>query len=128
MAAESRKLPWLNPGDRLVLGVVFAGLLAIFGVHHILRTGLAVPSAQQVTGTSPSHRIDINRAEWWELQALQGIGDKLAHDIVSHRNKHGAFASLDELVHVPGIGPKTLKRLRPHLKPCKQEMQNEKRL
>ena len=60
-------------------------------------------------------RIDINKAELWELQALRGIGEKRAKDIAEYREKNGPFRTVDDLCAVSGIGPKTLDRLRAHL-------------
>ena len=60
--------------------------------------------------------IDINNANAETIaSSLKGIGDKKAQAIISYRNKYGAFQSLDDLVNVPGIGEKTLQRLRSRL-------------
>ncbi|MCD6128238.1 helix-hairpin-helix domain-containing protein [Candidatus Bipolaricaulota bacterium] len=45
--------------------------------------------------------------------ALPGIGPALAQRIVAWREEHGPFASLDELLEVPGIGEELLATLRP---------------
>lgn len=57
--------------------------------------------------------IDINSASAQELQALPGVGPALSEAIVSFRESHGRFATVDELAGVPRIGPATLERLRP---------------
>ncbi len=59
-------------------------------------------------------RIDINRASATDLQRLPGIGPKLSQRIVDRRDR-GAFRTVDELRQVPGIGAKTLERLRPYV-------------
>jgi len=46
---------------------------------------------------------------------LPGVGRQLAAKIVAHRNAHGAFASVDELTGVSGIGGLLFRKLRPHL-------------
>lgn len=56
--------------------------------------------------------IDINTATAAELETLKGIGPKKAEAIVKYRTEHGAFQSLDDLVKVPGIGPKTMNDLK----------------
>lgn len=112
----NRKLPWLNPGDRFALAVVAVVLAALLGVHFVLRAGIGRPPPELKRGGKiAGHRIDINRAAWWEFQALQGIGEKRAKTIVEHRGRHGPFKTVDELVKVPGIGKKTLRELQPHL-------------
>ena len=42
------------------------------------------------------------------LDALDGIGPTLAARIVEWRTAHGGFASVDQLLEVPGIGPTRL--------------------
>jgi len=60
--------------------------------------------------------IDVNRASAEELQnVLPGIGATLAELIVQTR-KLRPFATVEELRRVPGIGTKTLERLRPLVK------------
>lgn len=48
--------------------------------------------------------VDINTAEWPELTNLPGIGEKLAKQIVRHREQSGPFHSADELMDIHGIG------------------------
>ncbi|GAA2240234.1 hypothetical protein GCM10010413_47610 [Promicromonospora sukumoe] len=56
--------------------------------------------------------IDINTADAVGLEALPGVGPSIAQAIVEWRETNGAFASVDELDDVPGIGPATLDELR----------------
>lgn len=53
--------------------------------------------------------VELNSATLEELVALPGVGRKLAERIVAHR----PYASVDDLATVPGIGPKTLAKVRP---------------
>jgi competence protein ComEA len=59
--------------------------------------------------------IPLNRATAEELDAIPGIGPGLARRIVEHRETRGPFAEPGELQQVPGIGEKTLEKLRPFL-------------
>jgi competence protein ComEA len=59
--------------------------------------------------------IPVNRATAEELDAIPGIGPGLARRIVEHRETRGPFAEPGELQQVPGIGEKTLEKLRPYL-------------
>lgn len=56
--------------------------------------------------------IDVNVADAAELESLPGIGPSLAAAIVRHRETHGPFATLDDLIAVAGIGPAKLEGLR----------------
>lgn len=58
--------------------------------------------------------IDVNTATASELEALPGIGPVTAARIVVDREDKGPYADLDALVRVPGIGDKTVDRLRPY--------------
>lgn len=60
--------------------------------------------------------VDINTASAEMLaDAIDGVGMHKAEAIVRYREEHGPFASVDELVEVRGIGPKTLERSREKL-------------
>lgn len=61
--------------------------------------------------------VDINHASVIELSPLPGLGEITAQKIVEHRETKGRFASHDDLLDVPGIGPSTLEAMRPHLRP-----------
>ncbi len=56
--------------------------------------------------------IDPNAAARDELMLLPGIGEGLANRIIEHR----PYATPADLLNVPGIGPATLAKIRPHLK------------
>lgn len=58
------------------------------------------------------HPLDLNHASAADLELLPGIGPSLAQRIVDDRSAHGAFASIDALQRVHGIGPRTIERLR----------------
>lgn len=60
-----------------------------------------------------SGTVDINAADAASLERLPGIGPSLAAAIVEHRQRHGPFATVDELVEVSGIGPVKLEQIRP---------------
>ena len=57
----------------------------------------------------------INRAGAEELLLVPGIGEKTAREIVSYRDRHGCFTSLDALLEVPGIGPRSFTRMKDFL-------------
>jgi competence protein ComEA len=57
-------------------------------------------------------KININAASAQELEALSGIGPVKAQAIVDYRNENGFFRTIDDLMNVTGIGPKTLEGIR----------------
>jgi len=46
---------------------------------------------------------------------VPGIGKSLSQRILAFREKNGAFQSVDDLLKVPGIGEKSIQKLRPYL-------------
>ena len=60
----------------------------------------------------PGEKLDLNSATAAQLQLLPGIGEKLSASIVSWREEHGRFRTVEELLQVPGIGEKRLAEIR----------------
>jgi competence protein ComEA len=56
--------------------------------------------------------LDLNTADAEALQALPGIGPALAGRIVADREAQGPFRTAEDLLRVPGIGPKRWERIR----------------
>jgi competence protein ComEA len=84
-------------------------LAVAFAMAFVLSTGLATAAE------APAGKVNINTATAAQLSALPGIGEKLATRIVEHRQKAGAFKSVQELMNVKGIGERNLAKLEPHL-------------
>ena len=55
--------------------------------------------------------INLNTASIQDLIQLKGIGPKTAAAVLAYRTKHGNFKQLNELTKVKGIGPGVLKKL-----------------
>ncbi|MEI6179433.1 MAG: helix-hairpin-helix domain-containing protein [Chloroflexales bacterium] len=67
----------------------------------------AVPAEDEsVALAEPSQddsRTNINQADEATLVALPGIGPALARRIITYRDEHGPFASVEQLESVPGV-------------------------
>ncbi|MEV6820124.1 ComEA family DNA-binding protein [Nocardiopsis dassonvillei] len=80
--------------------------------------GVPVPAGAGVTEGGPQGTgglVDINRADRALLETLPGIGTVIADNIVSYREEHGPFRSVDDLLNVDRIGDKVLADLEPHV-------------
>jgi competence protein ComEA len=60
-------------------------------------------------GGGPVH---LNTASVAELDELPGIGPVTAQKIVDHREKHGAFSSVEDLDAISGVGAAKIEQLR----------------
>ena len=113
----------MKKGGTMILVIVTAmfvaftaGLLA--GRHFTKKPVTVQPikteyaSIQGDTNTgdvsSGNGKININTASALILDTLPGIGPVLAERIISYREEHGPFSSIEDLGNVEGIGSKTL--------------------
>ena len=104
-------------GLLLVYALVFRWLRPVYLEDPIRIESSRVAEVEQ--------RIDPNTASWPELARLPNVGETIARRIISHREQRRqdagdegivVFQSVEDLDAVPGIGPKTIERLRPYLK------------
>jgi len=98
---------------RNLRGVLISSLYSItFSTALLSSAFLAAP--QVLAANLNTHTpININVASTAVLaHGLKGIGPSKAEAIVRYREEYGAFQTVDELVNVKGIGPKTLEKLR----------------
>lgn len=85
------------------LSIVLAVFMFSAGTLPIAQA--AEPNAVPVRAQS----VNVNQATVQELAAaLDGVGEGKAQAIVDHREANGAFASLEQLTDVKGIGEATL--------------------
>lgn len=76
--------------------------------------GGATARSADRTGSPPSSAapVDLNTADAAALDALPGVGPATAAAIISHRDEHGPFSSVEDLLDVRGIGEAKLDALR----------------
>ncbi|MDM7924505.1 MAG: helix-hairpin-helix domain-containing protein [bacterium] len=67
-------------------------------------------------GERPAAGVNLNSAGSAELVSVPGIGPVMAGRILAYRRESGRFRSVDELIRVRGIGPRTLEKIRPYLR------------
>lgn len=71
----------------------------------------AAPSDSSQSGAL----ININTATQEELETLPSIGEVRAQAIITYREEHGGFRTIDELKEVSGIGDKIFADISPHV-------------
>ncbi len=77
-------------------------------------TGAARPRITARSRITAPLRINVNTASATELDILPQVGPATAAAIIEYRRRRGEFETVDELLLVSGIGPKTLAEIRPH--------------
>jgi len=120
----------LKPGSRVIDAVSAAGgvasdsnsdainlaaVLADGERVYVPRVGEAAPvvvSGGSTASSAPSGPVDLNAASADDLDTLPGVGPATAAAILAYRERHGPFASVDDLAKVRGIGQAKLDALR----------------
>ncbi|HCF37638.1 MAG TPA: hypothetical protein DER56_00955 [Thermosipho africanus] len=72
-------------------------------------------NSKEIKRDYESQIIDLNKADLEQLMSLPGIGTVKAKAIISYRQAHGNFNSIDDLINVTGIGPSTLEKIRDYV-------------
>ncbi|TLP79416.1 helix-hairpin-helix domain-containing protein [Nesterenkonia sphaerica] len=124
----------LQPGDRVADAVEAAGGLlreaaaegANLAAPVLDGSMIYVPTAEELdsgqlpppaeaaesgSGEPASGPVNLNSADAAELEQLSGIGPALAERIISYREDHQGFSSLEELAAVSGIGPAIIENI-----------------
>ncbi len=60
-------------------------------------------------------KVDVNTAGWVEISGLPGISDPVARAVVARRTRGGPFRRAEDLLRVPGIKERRLKKILPFL-------------
>lgn len=74
------------------------------------------PSKDSNKAVLHSQVIELNSATLEQLDTLPGIGPAKAQAIIDLRTQLGGFRSVEQLLEVKGIGPKTLDKFRDRVK------------
>lgn len=70
----------------------------------------------ETTKESSDGKISINNSDLNELKEIPGIGEVKANAIISYREEHKGFKSIEEIKNVDGIGEKTFEKLKDSIK------------
>lgn len=114
---------YMTTRERLTLAAL--GAAAVVGLGLLVwqqrqvpirvEPGMEVPTRQWEAALREARQVDVNTATAEELQRLPEVGPSLAQRIIEYRRAHGAFRRAEDLLEVPGIGPKTYEALQDHV-------------
>ncbi len=109
-----RKITKTEIGLLLLAAVCFLGMTALHREQQrTVRGGYEVTTIlRRSVEETAVEKVSINTATQEELETLPGIGEVLAQRILLYREEHGAFYEPEELLQVPGIGEKTLEKMK----------------
>ena len=68
--------------------------------------------ATDLCNSSAITKVNINSDNSDTLATISGITSTIANSIVTYRDEHGLFSTIEELQEVYGIGPATYKKVR----------------
>ena len=91
----------LVDGEQIVVGVPAPSV------------GLPPVGLPSAAASSAGQLVNINTADIAELETLPEVGPVTAQAIITWRDEHGGFTSVDELLEVDGIGEATLEAMAP---------------
>ena len=77
--------------------------------------GNSESSGGNTGGTGSSNLININKASKSELMQLSGIGEARALDIISYREKYGAFKRIEDIKNVSGIKDAAFNKIKDYI-------------
>jgi competence protein ComEA len=96
-----------------LLAVIVVALIAGAPFAHGQQPPASEPSAAAAKATGGI--VNLNTATAAQLEALPGIGAKMALRILDYRTKNGSFKKVEELMNVKGIGEKAFLKLKSQL-------------
>jgi competence protein ComEA len=92
---------------------VAALMLALFYAVAVPAAFAVEPTTAPTQKAAVTAKVSINTASAEDLsEMLTGIGPSKAAAIVAHREQHGAFKTVEDLINVKGIGEATLEKNR----------------
>ena len=103
--------------ERTVLISLTAIIVVGVCLNYLFKTNPQIKNMVNVLESDHIYRkIDINWASQEDLVKIPSIGPATAKRILAYRKENGKFQNLEELQNISGIGPSTFKTIVKYLK------------
>lgn len=116
MRERKRRSLWRWPVVIGLVAMLAAGTIVILGRTEMLNPhrhpGRAIPSESTDLRSTQIDVVNVNTAWKQQIEAIPYVSPAIAERIMADR----PYASVDDLIRVRGIGPKTLERIRPYVR------------
>ncbi|MBW1819072.1 MAG: helix-hairpin-helix domain-containing protein [Deltaproteobacteria bacterium] len=99
--------------------LIAAGIISVFFLVFLSTAEAGEKSAEPSLSKAEAlsgAKVDINKAGLDQLVTLPGIGPKTAEKIMQYRQENGKFKDPEDLKKVRGIGEKNFEKIRPLIK------------
>ena len=94
--------------------VVWAGV--VFGLTSCGARNQDPHTQSEITYAPSAAAVNINTASFAELQKIPYVGEKLAAQIVEHRDCYGQFRKPEVLILIPGISDSRFRKIRDQIR------------
>jgi competence protein ComEA len=80
-------------------------------------TKLYIPTQEEikVQSSAASGKVNLNTATKEVLMTIPGVGASKAEDIISYRNKHGAFTKIEDVMKISGIKEALFEKMKEYI-------------
>ena len=111
---QNNKSNYFNICDFVIKPFSLVICCFLFACSYQKQTQQVLSAKSEIQASESS--VNINTAAAVELEKLPGVGEKLATQIVEHREKFGGFRKPEHLLLVRGISDKKFRELRSFIK------------
>ena len=108
----------MKKSSSLFINILLTGALLVPAMGYAAPAKTAAKESAPATSVMATEQkenkdsqISLNQATAEQLaEVMDGIGLKKAQNIISYREKHGPFSTIEQLKDVPGIGTTIMER------------------
>jgi competence ComEA-like helix-hairpin-helix protein len=92
--------------------ILFLAIVALCGSGINFLAKRYTPVRTFICAEEQPLKVNLNQADEAELEAVPGIGKKLARRIIDYRRTNTRFLLVDQLQEIPGLGGKKFSRIK----------------